>query len=73
MKALGPTDGNQEEWTDVVKRRPKNNGSVDQKKAPPQAQKIMKAKNPEIIIRTDVDAFLRFWGKNKSHAQDAKR
>jgi len=30
-------NGDQEEWTDVVKRRPKNKGAVEQKKAPPQA------------------------------------
>lgn len=41
----------------MVKKRPKNNGSVDQKNVLPQAQKIMKARNPAIIIRTDVDAF----------------
>jgi len=41
----------------VVKRRPKNKSSVDQKKSPPQAQKIVKARNPAIIIRTDADAF----------------
>jgi len=57
MKTRGPTDSNQEEWTDVVKRRPKNNNSVNQKKAPPRAQKIAKARNPAIIIRTDADAF----------------
>lgn len=55
-KTRGPTVGNQEEWTDVVKRRPKTN-AVDRKEAPPQARKTVRARNPAIIIRTDSDAF----------------
>jgi len=58
MKTRGPSDDNQEKWTDVVRRRPKNNSSDDQKKPPPQARKkILKVRNPAIIIRTDADAF----------------
>jgi len=53
MKTRGLTVGNQEEWTDVVKRRPKTNVAVDRN----EAQKTVRARNPAIIIRTDTDAF----------------
>ncbi|CAI6370841.1 unnamed protein product [Macrosiphum euphorbiae] len=56
-KPRGLADGNQEEWTDVVKRRPKSDGPVDQKKESSQAQKIARPRNPAILIRTDAKAF----------------
>jgi len=56
-KTRGPTVGKQEEWTDVVKRRPKTDDAVGRKVAPPQAQKIVRARNPAILIRTDSEDF----------------
>lgn len=56
-KPRGLADGNQEEWTDAVKRRPKSDGPVDQKKESSQAQKIVRPRNPAILIRTDANAF----------------
>jgi len=64
MKTNGPANVNQEEWSEVVKRPPKNNGTINKKETPPQAQKNVKTrekppktKNPAILFKTNADDF----------------